>query len=305
MDIGSIYYTGEELKELGITDISSILHGAIQSPASIESITLEDKVYGYVKDGMQHYKNISITKDDGTSILENFSAPLFITPDILIIPVNTENPPDEYSRVTVYINNFYYLKDGDKIILDNGLKWGYSVNSYIEDTNPNAGNINGWNSSNENQTFTIYTTWASTISLPDKILYINGSVTDPDFKSHEVAQSGGGAIQHLEIPDIYGSGIEQYFTVELQDPSTYEVLSSSIYYYLGVNQEIRKFNYRENEVTKTFVGYYTSSTFGKDKNEKRAIDFTDVEDGTYLVSINIYDCTNNVTKKYIKIKIGG
>ena len=316
MDEGSIYYTGEELLDLGITDTGSILHDALSAPVSIESITVKNKVYGYIgKDGKKHYKNIYITDNADNNILENFLAPLFISQDTLIIPANASNPPEAYSRVSVKIKNFYYSIDGKKVLLDNELKWVYQVNSELEDKSPETESIRRSKDGITGDTYTFsseyeYIENGIPLVLPEKILYIKGGVKDPPHKNHQVAQTGGGVYKKLYINDVDGSGIEAYYTVDLFEPETQEIKAHFMHYYTETRNCEETFRYRDTDgVTKSHTNYWTEYMFGKMKSGSGSdiygwygIDFSDCEPGVYGVKINLYDCANNITSLYTKIQ---
>ena len=305
MDEGSIYYNGEELKNLGI-GLDKILHDALRSPDSIDSITKENRVYGYIgNDGEKHFKNISIIyKRTGENLLSHFQAPFFIAPDTLLIPVDTANPPMDNSTITASIKNFYYISNGSKIIMDTEFKWGYVVNSYMEANTPSSSNLSVKNStsSSVNISESNWTTAnsASALNLPEKKLWVKGSVVDSAEETQEV-QLKSGAYTLAFVPVRDGSGVEQYFKIELLNPETQEVKYSQLYYYLGMQTKMHTVNAYEGN----FKYYSNHSTFGDGEDSFRVFDFSDCEPGTYILAFCLYDCANNVSKKYIKINIGG
>lgn len=99
MDESSIYYTGEELIDLGITDTKYLLcdsmMGYLPKSKNISDITLKNKVYGYKTSDDEKsrvFKNISImgteTSGQYENILNHFQDPRFSTPYTLNISVS-------------------------------------------------------------------------------------------------------------------------------------------------------------------------------------------------------------------------
>lgn len=304
MDEGSIYYTGEELKSLGV-ELDKILHDALQNPDSIDSITTENRVYGYIgDDGEKHYKNISIIyKQTGENLLSHFQAPFFIAPDTLLIPVDNENLLTNNSTITASLKNFYYISNGSKIIMDTEFKWGYVVNATKDKHTPTVTGLSvkatsGTNGSMQDNLSAANS--ASALSLPDKILWIKGSVED-DWEDRRWVTLTSGAHNVVPIPTRYGSGIEQYFKIKLLNPVTQEAIYSRTIYYLGMHNVEYKVHAGEGDFEYTEC----ATTIGLDKDSFRVLDFSDCEPGTYVFVLETYDCTNNVTRKYKKINIGG
>ena len=306
MDDGSIYYTGEELKSLGV-GLDKILHDALRNPDSIDSITKENRVYGYIgDDGERHFKNISIIyKRTGENLLAHFKAPFFIAPDTLLIPVDKENPPMDNSTITVSIKNFYYVSNGSKIVMDTEFKWGYVVNSHMDEKTPGASNLGVKNSASSSSNASPRYNWEianseSALNLPEKKIWAKGSVTEPAEESREVTLKTGAYTIEF-IPTRAGSGVEQYIKIELLNPETREVKYSRLYYYLGM-QNVKK---TVSAYEGNFEYYYSKSTLGDDENSFRVFDFSDCEPGTYMLAFCLSDCANNVSKQFIKINIGG
>ena len=130
MDIYSIYYTDEELTdlmaELGITDKDdpSLLKTTIT-----QNETEQIKYYGYKKEGITYFKNISITASETGEILTGFfKAPIFDTETKLLIKVADYSSLPDYGEIKVEIGkDFFYTLNGKKITMSGNKKWLYQI----------------------------------------------------------------------------------------------------------------------------------------------------------------------------------
>lgn len=125
MDPGSIYYSEEEL---GLIDYDSLLKDKSDP----------DKIYGYTKNGLNYFKNISIVNNyDGSNLLEYFDAPVFENAKTLSVPVKTSNPVPSYTQVLVTLEkDFFYRHDKARVPMYSSEKWLYQVNEEKDDSAP-------------------------------------------------------------------------------------------------------------------------------------------------------------------------
>lgn len=133
MDPYSIYYKQYEIDELiasGITDF-------------LPSNNAENR-YGYKKKSgsneLYYYKNISITDENGISLLSKYGDPVFETPRILAI--SPKDMPD-WTRINVVLDkNFYYEEAKKPVTMPMSKKWVYSVTDKSDSTPPDVTKIN-------------------------------------------------------------------------------------------------------------------------------------------------------------------
>ncbi|MBQ4378437.1 MAG: hypothetical protein II821_04500 [Treponema sp.] len=137
MDENSIYYTEAEviaLRKNGIEDSNFL-------PALAEdelSGNLENH-YGYIKNGLTYYKNISLTnKKTGENLNDKFGAPVFEDESTLTIPASKEEGKtlDDYTHVLVTIEKgFFYSEKIDEttskpVTLRGIKKWSYQITNH-------------------------------------------------------------------------------------------------------------------------------------------------------------------------------
>ena len=168
--------------------------------------------------------------------------------------------------------------------MDTEFKWGYVVNSHMDEKTPGASNLGVKNSASSSSNASPRYNWEianseSALNLPEKKIWAKGSVTEPAEESREVTLKTGAYTIEF-IPTRAGSGVEQYFKIELLNPETREVKYSRLYYYLGM-QNVKK---TVNAYEGNFEYYYSKSTLGDDENSFRVFDFSDCEPGTYMLA---------------------
>ena len=138
MDPDSIYYTQAEFDELmaqlNLTDKND--------PALLRTTITKDeaeqtKYYGYIKDGITYYKNITITASEtGESLTGFFEAPTFVVENKLVINVKDFNSLPDYGEIQVELDkDFFYTLNGKPITMAGNKKWIYQ----IKDTRDNKG----------------------------------------------------------------------------------------------------------------------------------------------------------------------
>lgn len=164
MDENSIYYTSEELRQLGLNDTNTNLSWKVglkytllrdaepDDPptnkyfSSISDVTLEDKVYGFeeIIDGQKQikYKCISVTDRNGKSLLENYGIPRFESKKTLGIPANRDNyPPIQTQIIATVSNELYYTNNESKnspveVSMSTQKRWNYILNKSTDETAP-------------------------------------------------------------------------------------------------------------------------------------------------------------------------
>lgn len=144
--------TAEELNSTGIFDKLYIFYDAAE-PESIDSITPENRVYGYIAcfdndDGEKiyktFYKNIQVTDRNKQNMLSHYRAPYFERDDILVVPAeNGTLTPAASSQILTTIGMGIYTKyteDGFEkpITLAANKKFNYYLNSQTDTTNPDV-----------------------------------------------------------------------------------------------------------------------------------------------------------------------
>lgn len=120
----SIYYKPEEIAAL--SDVS-------------EFLTENGNTYGYIKNGVTYFKNISITNDEtGESILNHYKMPYIEGGKTLVVPAKSSSEaPKAGSGISVEIsNNFYYTKNGYDIPLLSSRTGYYGTNTSIDNIPP-------------------------------------------------------------------------------------------------------------------------------------------------------------------------
>ena len=137
MDENSIYYTEAEviaLRQSGVEDSSFL-------PALTEgelSGNLKNH-YGYIKNGLTYYKNISLTnKKTGENLNDKFEAPVFEDKSTLTIAASKEEGKiiDDYTQVLVTLEkDFFYSEKIDEttskpVTLRGITKWSYQVTNH-------------------------------------------------------------------------------------------------------------------------------------------------------------------------------
>ena len=144
--------TAEELNSTGIFDKLYIFYDAAE-PESIDSITPENRVYGYIAcfdndDGEKiyktFYKNIQVTDRNKQNMLSHYRAPYFERDDILVVPAESGTlTPAASSQILTTIGMGIYTKyteDGFEkpITLAANKKFNYYLNSQTDTTNPDV-----------------------------------------------------------------------------------------------------------------------------------------------------------------------
>lgn len=164
MDENSIYYTSEELRQLGLDDTNTNLSWKVglkytllrdaepDDPptnkyfSSISDVTLEDKVYGFeeIIDGQKQikYKCISVTDRNGKSLLGNYGIPRFESKKTLGIPANRYSyPPIQTQIIATVSNELYYTNSESKnspveVSMSTQKRWNYILNDTLDETAP-------------------------------------------------------------------------------------------------------------------------------------------------------------------------
>ena len=106
MDPDSIYYTQAEFDELmaqlNLTDKND---PALLRTTITQDVAEQTKYYGYIKDGITYYKNITITASEtGESLTGFFEAPTFVVENKLVIKVKDFNSLPDYGEIQVELD---------------------------------------------------------------------------------------------------------------------------------------------------------------------------------------------------------
>ena len=139
MDPDSIYYTQEEfdaiMAELNLTDKND--------PALLKTIITQDqteqtKYYGYKKEGITYFKNISITAaETGQNLTGFFKAPVFETQTKLVVKVADCASLPDFGEIKVEIGkDFFYTLNGKKITMSGNKRWLYQIKNTSDDEPP-------------------------------------------------------------------------------------------------------------------------------------------------------------------------
>ena len=131
MDESSIYYTQKELDDL-------------KADGTADSGLFEDerngkKVYfGYKKDGITYFKNISIKNYESNEFLnECFDRPRFETPTLLIIAANRSKAIPDYAIVHVSLEKDLSYKVEEKSVnMPKSERWIYQVKNINDNVSP-------------------------------------------------------------------------------------------------------------------------------------------------------------------------
>ncbi|MBR4630984.1 MAG: hypothetical protein IKO57_11190 [Treponema sp.] len=133
MDPSSIYYIQDEEKD----EVAELIASGIAESELLKDST-SGKVYGYKKDGVTHFKNISIiNKKTGADITGCFAAPMFENKSSLSISVREKTALDDYTNVLVTIEKgFFYTEQGKHVEMYGSKKWLYQVNDKTDEKSP-------------------------------------------------------------------------------------------------------------------------------------------------------------------------
>ncbi|HAC32742.1 MAG TPA: hypothetical protein DCF70_08980, partial [Treponema sp.] len=130
MDENSIYYSDDERKSL---------IAKVGEENLLSSDKREGKYYGYIKDGLTYYKNISlINKKTGENLNDKFKEPVFENASTLTIAASKEKGKiiDDYTQVLVTLEkDFFYSEKIDEttskpVTLRGIVKWAYQVTNH-------------------------------------------------------------------------------------------------------------------------------------------------------------------------------
>ena len=171
MDINSIYYTDEE-----IADLMAELKIADKNDASLLKTTITQneteqiKYYGYKKDGITYFKNISITASEtGENLTGFFEAPAFLVANKLVIKVKDYNSLPDYGEIQVELDkDFFYTLNGKPITMAGSRKWIYQINESRDNVGPVINKIE--------------------VKCGDKTLEVNDSLSQSNLPSETIKQ---------------------------------------------------------------------------------------------------------------------
>ena len=139
MDSDSIYYTQEEfdaiMAELNLTDKNN---PALLKTTITQDQTEQTKYYGYKKEGITYFKNISITAaETGQNLTGFFKAPVFETQTKLVIKVADYESLPDFGEIKVEIGkDFFYTLNGKKITMSGNKRWLYQIKNTSDDEPP-------------------------------------------------------------------------------------------------------------------------------------------------------------------------
>ena len=299
--------TSEKLNETGISDKLYILYDCTENnkPTSIDSITLESKVYGYIACFTDEfgntayktiYKNIQIMDRSKNSMLSHYRAPYFERPDILVIPSeapskdnpNAANlvPPTGAQMLATIGSGFHSTYTEENFTKDINIpgnkKWNYYLNSQTDTTSPSIEEFSLTDTSG-NQLKTTNLINSSTLSLSYKLNY----QTIKDF-----THLADGKIKlYIKANDLE-SGLLDYFQVTLKKCS--DTKYGDIFLYcLGAVQYSESFNFTNtNDTTKQYGTDSAPLTIDLNEILRKAPNMQP-EQGVYELIISVKDINGN------------
>jgi len=274
MDSNSLYYSENEIAELK-------QNGVKKSDLKYDS---ENRCYAYnAKDGI-HYRNISITNlVTGKNISDNYLAPVFESPNSLVIKANPENLPNAGTQVYVTVSTDYFYKENDiPVTLVSSKKWNFLINGNSDSNAPTPA-------------IYIYTSESNSSDVSNKLvenlditLAKDGITSDEDpisyFKDYKLENNI--LRLYLSSTDIDGSGNTDTFKLEME----------RIY-----DSEFNKITVPETPVSRTIyygssnVSYGTSavSSYGNAETEPGTFDLNGISNGVYKLKLTIADNADN------------
>ncbi len=287
MDEESIYYTGNELKQVRtLIGLEEDEDEKDEDNKLLKSST-NNKYFGYVKDSLTFYKNISIRNNNVSSvnplgiITQYFKEPTFDNPRTLSIGVDDKEHIPSYIQILVNVgkiegeigNGFFYTKD-DKVVSMSGYKrWIYRINDKTDTDSPSFKDTDGYQ-------FAIKTSGSDSASNLKK-----------SFSGVAQNELGLGSVDYVSTSSLYvdislldkeigsgaiGSGLASNFIVEckkLYDEKYTEVTSSEPKNYV--------FDYQSNDTATAAASY------------KGNISLTDLEEGIYSLKLKFRDQSGN------------
>lgn len=292
MNSDSIYFNDAEIAELKaeyeLTDSDFYKNG-------------DQKVYYYVLDGLQYYKNISIVDYiKGTSILNKYGEPYFEDPRTLVIPANGDGP-DAGTQILVSISNaISCIKQNKNVSLKDEIPWIYYVNINTDKLPPVLSDGSDINNSDNTHSVLASSTQSNPKRLHKGQLYLNLTVTDA------------------------GSGPTGFFTMNLENLDQTKTYSINIPY---KNVTSNTANYQGVFSFPSYVSdgkYKIASITYKDKNDRpdtkefnyyiikdttppeiTSIAYTPVDSSKLNFSFGVTDAVNEFQKVEIKMREKG
>lgn len=274
MDEGSIYYSDDELESL----IAKVGEDNLLSSAISKG-----KYYGYKKDGLTYYKNISLTnKKTGENLNDKFEAPVFENASTLTIPASKKEGKiiDDYTQVLVTLEkDFFYSEKIDEttskpVTLRGSKKWLYQVTNHGDEAALVFQQKKG------NDVFTLKLNEEAQQSLAVET-------------AHPVIKNDGNGISALKFLRIKNEKPTLYCDMVLQDPAGGTGPNST---FTVCYERIKEGDYITDgsgtDVTGSFTSEYTATT-SEDAIFKGDFDLQLPSDGTYRIWFDFTDRSNN------------
>ena len=195
MDERSIYYTSDEIDALTASGITRFLPNNIA-----------DKKYGYKKNNVCYYKNISIIDENGNNLLSNFEAPVFETPKILSILPKGQNSIPKWTRINVTLDKSFFYEEEKPVTMAQSKKWVYMVTDLKDTTPPSISNITVKSGS-------LSISGSSAVPAGNDLVYNNDGKVSIDL-----------VVQDLE------SGPDETFNIKIVDSSNTQKLNKNLSY---------------------------------------------------------------------------
>ena len=274
MDENSIYYSDDELESL---------IPKVGEENLLSSDKRDGKYYGYIKDGLTYYKNISLTnKKTGENLNDKFEAPVFEDKSTLTIPASKEKGKiiDDYTQVLVTLEkDFFYSEKIDEttskpVTLRGITKWSYQV------TNHGDEDALVFQKKNGNDLFTLKLENENSTALTSETV-------------HPTIDDDGSGISELKFLKIKKEKPTLYCDMELQDVTGGSGPNST---FTVCYERIKEGDYltagKGEKVTDSFGREYTATT-SQDAIFKGDLSLDLPVDGIYRIWFDFTDRSQN------------
>ena len=275
MDENSIYYSDDELESL---------IAKVGEKNLLSSDKREGKYYGYIKDGLTYYKNISLTnKKTGENLNDKFKEPVFEDKSTLTIAASKEKGKiiDDYTQVLVTLEkDFFYSEKIDEttskpVTLRGITKWSYQV------TNHGDEDALVFQKKNGNDLFTLKLESTDSDKLADETAHPTikedgTGISDLNFLKINNESKKTTLYCDMALTDNNGSGPDSSFTIN------YQRIKESDYTTDGTGEK----------VTGSFTYNYNTTT-SQDAVYTGDLDLDLPADGIYRIWFDFADRSNN------------
>lgn len=139
LDKSSIYYSTEELKNLGVLSGNETIEAVSVSSSGYSLLKVDSNCYGYSKDSNVVWKNITITDTEtNTSLLPYFQTPYFDSMETDILRIRTGNNTELLGNkiIQVTITNAGLITNGYFVTIQGEYSFKYKTNDKVDNQAP-------------------------------------------------------------------------------------------------------------------------------------------------------------------------